>query len=296
MDITVAIEEFSRYLLAVKGLSPKTVEDYREDLSIFCRTFPEKTRVEDLTELDPSDFAFRQSEAMRAPATIARRLSSLAQFFSFLERREWIRFTVPEFPVAPKETRIPVILSVEEVAALLDMPDLSSFSGLRDKAMLEVMYASGLRVSELCNLTLRELVLEKGIIILKKGKGSKQRTVPVDPIALSYLQDYLDTSRKEFLRGKKSSKYVFLNQSGLPISRQYFFIQVKKYGRMAGIEKEISPHTLRHCFATHLLDGGAQLRVVQMLLGHTHLSTTQIYTHVSEKRLMEAYAKFSNRK
>lgn len=296
MEIIDAIDEFSRFLLAAEGLSPKTVTDYQEDLSLFLRAFPNKRKVEDLTEFDISDFVYRQSEADRSQATIARRVSTLARFYSFLRKRKWIDFAVENLPEVRTESRIPVILNVEEVAALLEMPDLNSYSGLRDKAMLETMYSSGLRVSELCGLTLSELILDKGTIQLKKGKGSKQRTVPLDPVAISYLEDYLQSSRKEFLKGKRPSKYVFLNQQGRPLSRQYFFLQVKKYGKMAGIEKEISPHTLRHCFATHLLDGGAELRVVQMLLGHAHLSTTQIYTHVSESRLMEAYGKFSNRK
>jgi integrase/recombinase XerD len=170
---------------------------------------------------------------------------------------------------------------------------MSNDGGIRDRAMLEVMYASGLRVSELCSLKLGEVNLINHLLTIY-GKGNKQRSVPLSSFAGDYLQKYLDGPRA---RNKgRSSEYVFLNRNGKPISRVYFFTQIKKYAKKAGIETPISPHTLRHCFATHLLENGADLRSVQEMLGHSKIATTQIYTHVSSKRIMSAYDLYSKRK
>ncbi len=294
MEIRQALEEYFTYLLAAKGLSEKTVNDYKEDLLIFLRDFPSRQTTEDLLETDLSDFAVKEGEKDRSSATIARRLSSLYNFYQFLYKRGVIALA-PERVERPKEEKsLPVILSFEEVERLLDAPDTSKESGMRDKAMLETMYATGLRVSELCALPLSSINVENRLIVVRHGKGNKQRTVPISPFALEWLETYIHDFRSKN-KGKKR-KEVFLNLRGTPISRNYFFMQVKKYAEEAGIEVSISPHTLRHCFATHLLENGAELRAVQEMLGHAHLSTTQIYTHVSTRRILEAYDRFSSRK
>ncbi len=294
MEINQAIEEYFTYLLASKGLAEKTIDDYKEDLLIFLRDFPEKKTTDDLFESDLNDFAIKEGEKDRSSATIARRLSALFNFYTFLAKRGIIG-TAPERVDRPKEEKsLPVILSFEEVERLLEAPDTSKESGMRDKAMLETMYATGLRVSELCSLPLSAINAQNRLIVIRHGKGNKQRTVPISPFALEWLETYIHDFRSRN-KGKKR-KEVFLNLHGEPISRNYFFMQVKKYAQQVGIEVSISPHTLRHCFATHLLENGAELRAVQEMLGHAHLSTTQIYTHVSTRRILEAYDRFSSRK
>ena len=294
MEIKQAIEEYFTYLLASKGLSEKTIDDYKEDLLIFLRDFPDKQTTDDLLETDLNDFAIKEGEKDRSSSTIARRLSALFNFYQFLSKRGVIS-VAPERVDRPKEEKsLPVILSFDEVERLLDAPDTSKESGMRDKAMLETMYATGLRVSELCSLPLSSINVQNRLIVVRHGKGNKQRTVPISPFALEWLETYIHDFRS--LNKGKKKKEVFLNLRGEPISRNYFFMQVKKYAEQVGIEVSISPHTLRHCFATHLLENGAELRAVQEMLGHAHLSTTQIYTHVSTRRILEAYDRFSSRK
>ncbi len=294
MEIKQAIEEYFTYLLASKGLSEKTIDDYKEDLLIFLRDFPKKQTTDDLLETDLNDFAIKEGEKDRSSSTIARRLSALFNFYQFLSKRGIIEIA-PERVDRPKEEKsLPVILSFEEIERLLDAPDTSKESGMRDKAMLETMYATGLRVSELCSLPLSSINVQNRLIVVRHGKGNKQRTVPISPFALEWLETYIHDFRS--LNKGKKKKEVFLNLRGEPISRNYFFMQVKKYAEQVGIEVSISPHTLRHCFATHLLENGAELRAVQEMLGHAHLSTTQIYTHVSTRRILEAYDRFSSRK
>ena len=177
---------------------------------------------------------------------------------------------------------------------LLNAPNINKKNGLRDRAMFELMYSSGLRVSELVNLTKSELNIPEKILKIK-GKREKTRLIPVGEIAMYYLLRYLNESRNKN-KFANESKYLFINKQGKPISRQHFFIQVRKYALEAGITKTISPHTLRHSFATHLLENGADLRLVQELLGHTNVETTQIYTHISQDSIISAYDKFNIRK
>lgn len=187
---------------------------------------------------------------------------------------------------------LPNVLSLEEVEALFSAPDMTKKEGIRDRAMLEVMYASGLRVSELLSLKLSQYSSSLNCLKIY-GKGNKERMVPIGDYALEYLTKYLREVR-DFNIGKKTD-YVFLNKAGKPITRQYFWQQIKKYGEIAQIKKSISPHTLRHSFATHLLENGADLRMVQEALGHSKISTTQIYTHVSTKRILSIYDKVMNK-
>lgn len=294
MEIKEAIELYFQYLLVEKGLSRASIEAYKEDLEIFLRDFPDKQTTDDFYPSDPNEFALKEGEKDRASSTIARRISTIVNFYSFLARRDIIAEAGEkvERPKLPK--RLPLVLTFQEIEDLLDAPDPSNESGARDKAMLEVMYATGLRVSELCALKLKQVNAVNGLVTVYRGKGNKQRTVPISPFALEWLTHYVQTFRR--LNPGVSKPEIFLNLRGEPITRFYFFQQVRKYALKAGIEKTISPHTIRHCFATHLLENGAELRAVQEMLGHSHLATTQVYTHVSSRRIMEAYDLYSSRK
>ena len=296
MEIADAVEEYLLYVSVEREAS--TLACYRDDLKVFFETFPDKKSLSDLNTDDFDDFAVEQGMKERASSTIARRLSCLYGFYRFLSRRGYVSFSVDKITRPKGEKRIPVVLNFDEVEALLEQPNEDSPSGVRDRAMLETMYATGLRVSELCHLKLSNLNLENGLVTVTKGKGEKQRTVPIGDFAMGYLKKYLDGPRRQFLSRskKKRNAYLFLNQNGEVIPRHYFFMQVKKYALEAGIDKNVSPHTLRHSFATHLLENGADLRAVQEMLGHAHLETTEIYTHVSERRIMDAYSKYGSRK
>lgn len=293
MEIKEAEALFYQYLRVEKGVGKITLANYKTDLALFFREFTDKTDTSDLRVSDLKDYMTIQAEAGLAASTILRRLSSTRNFYVFLANEKIIDIAIPkvEGPKMPK--KLPVVMSVEEVEALLEAPDMSKDTGIRDRAMLEVMYSSGLRVSELINLQLNQIDSVNGIITLI-GKGNKQRSIPIGEFALEYLNKYIKEVRYKNKRAK--NKYVFLNRNGEPLSRQYFFMQIKKYALEADIDKEISPHTLRHCFATHLLENGAELRMVQEMLGHSNIATTQIYTHVSSKRVMSAYDRYGLRR
>lgn len=292
MEINEAISEFLQYLQVEKGNSNLTLEDYREDLSLFFAFFPDKKTTDDLLPSDISDYMRKEASVGLSASTILRRLSSTRSFYSFLESEGHLSEGMPHFDGPKLGKRLPVVLSEKEVDELLSAPDMKKASGIRDRAMLETMYASGLRVSELTSLRFSSLNAEERILTIY-GKGNKQRSVPISEFALEYLEGYIKGPRSE--NKGKNSPYIFLNRQGKPISRVYFFNQVKKYAAKAGIEKNISPHTLRHCFATHLLENGAELRAVQEMLGHSKIATTQIYTEVSSKRIMSAYDQYARR-
>ena len=230
---------------------------------------------------------------MLSVPTILRRISSTKNFYLFLENERIISFQIDNLDKPKGSKKLPICISVEEVEALLNQPDLSKPEGQRDRAMLEVMYSSGLRVTELISLKVKQINFARGIIKIV-GKGDKERIVPIGDYALEYLNKYLNDGRRKNIN--RNSDYLFLNRYGEPVSRVYFFKQVKKYALEAGIEAEISPHTLRHCFATHMLENGAELRAVQEMLGHTNIATTQIYTNISSKRILSAYDLYSKRK
>ena len=291
-----ALDDYFQYLLVERGLTKATIEDYGSDLKLFFQFFPELKTTEDLRPSDIYDFAQKEAEAEHAATTIARRVSTLYGFYAFLAREGYIDSNIDRVPRPKTPRRLPMVFSREDIEALLEAPDPSTPSGARDKAMLETMYASGLRVSELCSLKLTDVHRENCVILVSRGKGQKSRMVPISPFALEWLNHYIDGARKQ--NPGKKSPYLFLNLKGGPITRQYFFMAVKKYAFDAGIENAgaLSPHTLRHCFATHLLEAGAELRAVQEMLGHAHLSTTQIYTHVSSRRIYEAYRAHATRK
>ena len=286
MEIVDAIDLYQQYLLVEKGLSVQTVKSYLDDLKQFFILFPDYKETNDISGGDLKLFLADQISQGKSIPTALRRLSSTKGFLLFLKKDGYFYDEIPDIEPPKKPSRLPTCLSLEEVEMLLDAPDMSKPSGVRDKAMLDFMYASGLRVSELISLKRKNLNLKKGIVIVF-GKGAKERKVPVGEFAMEYVVKYINE-----VRGKNKnsgSEYLFLNMKGEPISRQYFFMQIRKYAEQVGIDKVISPHTLRHCFATHMLEGGAQLRAVQEMLGHTNIATTQIYTHISTKRILSVY-------
>ena len=293
MEINDAVNLFAQYLLVEKGLSNKTVEAYITDLKLFFTFFKDKKDTSDLGPYDLNSFMLYGASIGRRPATTLRRAASIKHFYLFLKKDGYYNDEIPEVEAPKKEKMLPTYLSVEEVELLLNAPNMKSPSGIRDRAMLELMYASGLRVSELLLLEKANINLNKGIVIIF-GKGAKERKVPIGDFALEYIVKYLNEVRGKFHGA--DSKYLFLNKNGKPLSRVYFFKQIRKYASEVGINKVISPHTLRHCFATHLLEGGAQLRTVQEMLGHSNIATTQIYTHVSRERIISAYDLFINKK
>lgn len=292
MELTDAIDLYFQYLRVEKGVSNETIKNYSYDLKMFFNALP-KESTEDMLPSDISDFMKNQMKNQLSVPTVLRRISSTNNFYLFLHREHIIDFVVKDFDRPKKKSRLPKTISVEEVEDLLNAPDLSKDEGYRDRTMLEVMYCSGLRVSELLSLKMKQVNLDKGIIDVI-GKGNKQRKAPLGDYAKDFVKTYIEEHRIH--NPGRRTNYLFLNRYGEPLSRQYFFKQIKKYAEIAGIEEDISPHTLRHCFATHMLENGAELVALQEMLGHTNLATTQIYTNVSTKRILDAYDLFTKRK
>ncbi len=278
--------------LVAQAVSPHTRNAYLSDLK--QALLFDETPLSDWSAKQVGDYLLSLTHAARSPRSIARTLSALKQFFklqSVLGLREDNPTAQQKAPALGRP--LPKDLSEGDVEALLNAPNLETALGLRDKAMLEVLYACGLRVSELTGLTLGHVNLKSGIIRVK-GKGSKERLVPLGEIAVEWLGRYLHTARPELAQGLVTDA-LFITVRGGFMTRQNFWYSIKNYARQADIQSAISPHTLRHAFATHLLNHGADLRVVQMLLGHSDLSTTQIYTHVARARLQELHGEFHPR-
>ncbi len=286
------IEPFLDALWMERGLSENTLAAYRSDLLGFARALRARG-IDDLARVTRADIQAhlaRRLEAGARPRSTARLLSTLRRFYAWLRRTG----RIGEDPVALIETPklgrpLPDTLSETEVEALLAAPDVATPLGLRDRAMLEVIYASGLRVSELVGLLPGQVNLQQGLVRIR-GKGSKERLVPLGEVAQDWLVRYVREARPALL-GQREAETLFLSNRGTPLTRQAFWYRIKAHAAVAGIHKPLSPHTLRHAFATHLLNHGADLRVVQMLLGHSDLSTTQIYTHVARARLQELHAR-----
>lgn len=283
------IEEFIDTSWMERGLAAATLSAYRSDLSRFSRWLSSRgLGLEEARRLDVLDFL--SEHAQWPPRTVARRLSALRTFYRHLEREGRIRNNPCDRIDAPRLGRpLPSVLTEQEVERLLAAPDLETASGMRDRAMLEVLYATGLRVSELVSLRPEQVNLVQGVLRVI-GKGDKERLVPLGELAVDRLERFLERGRAEIL-GARPSTALFPTTRGGAMTRQAFWHLVKRYALRAGISREISPHTLRHAFATHLLDHGADLRVVQMLLGHRDISTTQIYTHIARERLKVIHAR-----
>ncbi len=281
--------KYATYLAVEKGLAPNTLASYERDLNKYFYAMREK-QPEGITPADVRAFLAGLSDAGLAAPSIARNLAAVRGFHKFLQ----IDGLAQSDPTVNVETprgwkRLPKTLSTLEVDALLVQPDQSTLLGLRDKAMLELLYATGLRVSELVGLRLQDVNLERGFLVVM-GKGSKERAVPLGETAMDAVRSYLKRARPLLLKSG-ASESLFLSARRRGITRQMFWERIKLHARAAGIVSSISPHTLRHCFATHLLDNGADLRAVQAMLGHSDISTTQIYTHVSRERLRQIHEK-----
>jgi integrase/recombinase XerD len=286
------LDEFCDALWLEDGLSRNTIDSYRRDLQIFS-AWLSSARGETLLRaqrMDLLDYLAYRFQRKSRPRSAARLLSSLKRFYRFLLRENRIQADPTLQVDSPKLPRsLPKILTEEDVDALLAAPNVETPIGLRDKSMLEALYASGLRVSELVTMQVAQLSRDMGVVRVM-GKGSKERLVPVGEEALIWIQRYMDSARPQILAGRQTDA-LFITSRGASMTRQAFWYLIRRYADQAGIRKGISPHTLRHAFATHLLNHGADLRVVQMLLGHADISTTQIYTHVARERLKQLHAK-----
>jgi integrase/recombinase XerD len=294
------IECFIDHLWMEKGLSKNTLSAYRNDLASFSLWLSNKNIL--LMNVDTvlvQKYFAHNYHIQQSRRSVARLLSTLRRFYHYLQRENIIEADPTHLLESPKgEQSLPSLLNEQQVEDLLSAPNVSDDLGLRDRAMLEILYATGLRVSELVSLQVSQLSLQQGVIRVI-GKGNKERLVPVGEIALEWLQQYYQQSRPQLLLKTNASKKntsqcsdVFVTRRGGAMTRQAFWYMIKRYAVIAGISAEqLSPHTLRHAFATHLLNHGADLRVVQMLLGHSDISTTQIYTHVADQRLQDIYQK-----
>jgi integrase/recombinase XerD len=292
MEISATIASFVVHVKVEKGLSPNTVSAYQRDLVKF-EGFAKKRKLslETVTRDDLVDFLASLYRVNLESRTVARQLVTLRNFFRFAQIHDLIT-TDPSINLeSPKIRRsLPGYLRLEDVERLLNQPDEKTASGVRDRAMLEVLYSTGLRVSELVGLRMGDLDTKAGCVRCI-GKGDKERIVPVGRKALAMFDKYLQEGRPELLRQAKvlNSKAIFVNRRGVALSRVGVWKILSQYGRLAGLRVALTPHMLRHSFATHLLEGGADLRSVQLMLGHADISTTQIYTHVVEERLKQIY-------
>lgn len=274
------------------GLAANTLDAYRRDLTAFSTwLLTEHNTVLNQASEHHVHSWFADNHPRTRPSTANRRLAALRRFYQWATRHG-LTTTDPclNLKAARQPQRFPHTLSENQVADLLLAPDISTALGLRDRAMIETLYATGLRVSELINLGLLETSLTQGVIHVSQGKGGKDRLVPMGAEAQHWIETYMKNSRG-ILLGSRVSDALFVTARGAPMTRQSFWLIIKKYAQLAGISAPLSPHVLRHAFATHLLNHGADLRVVQMLLGHADISTTQIYTHVARERLRQLHAR-----
>lgn len=290
-----SLDRFLTHLVVERGLSRNTLAAYSRDLQSVCEYLESQkvSRWEEVTSLHLINY-METIAAVLCPRSRGRRLAALRSFFKYLQVCGAIQAnpaTRMRFP--QRQTSLPKVLSVEEVEALLAQPERTTPLGQRDWAMLEVLYGTGLRVTELVQMRLQQLHLQVGYVVIH-GKGDKERLVPMGEWACESLRVYTEDGRLKLLQGKNSPE-VFLNHRGQRLSRQGVWQNIKNYARQAGIRQDLTPHMMRHSFATHLLQNGADLRSLQAMLGHSDISTTQIYTHVTRERLKEIHRKFHPR-
>lgn len=287
------IDDYLRYRQIERGLSTNTITAYRQDLEEYLVFVLKEGMTSWPTEANDVDaFLARQRDLNKSTSSISRMISSMRKFYQWLARRNIQKLNpMLEIDLPKKECRLPIALSQKEVTQLLAQPDIHKKLGIRDRAILETLYATGMRVSELINLQLQDLHEDLGLIRVL-GKGSKERLIPISPVALDWIIKYQKQVRdSQILKVGRSEDHIFLNSRGKMLTRQAIWQMIKKYCQMAKITKDVTPHTLRHTFATHLLANGADLRVVQEILGHSDISTTQIYTNLSQKQILEVYHK-----
>jgi integrase/recombinase XerD len=293
MKLSEAISSFLSYIMDEKGLSLNTVESYQDDLTKFLE-FNGDMEVSEITLGDIDEFAIFLKKQELSQNTRARIFSCLRTFLSFLEIEGLYDGNIAaDIQIPKKIVKLPDFLSIDEVIMLLESPDLSTSKGLRDRAILELLYATGIRVSELTSLTLQNVLLDERVIRVL-GKGNKERVVPFNTETAKFLETYITSIRPVILK-KRGEDRVFLNLRGGPISRVSIWKIIKEYSIKAGINKNLYPHILRHTFATHLLQRGCDLRTLQIFLGHASLMTTQIYTHLDKEFLKEVHKRYHPR-
>ncbi|NOY78034.1 MAG: site-specific tyrosine recombinase XerD [Calditrichaeota bacterium] len=291
------VDRFLHFIRLEKGLSDHTTRAYSFDLMHYLEFLELEgiSRFSDVSIQTVLKFVFYLNDLGYAPASLGQMISALRSFHQFLFEEGETEADPTENLDSPKLRRkIPVVLSPQEVSAILDQPDIGTPLGLRDRAMIEFAYATGVRVSELIQIKQKDIFYDVGFVRVF-GKGSKERVIPFGKLAKKYVQMYQSDVRPRVYRPGISGDVLFLSRNGRPLTRMAFFVNLKKYASAAGIKKNVSPHTLRHSFATHLLEGGADLRAVQVLLGHADISTTQIYTHLDRDYLKEVHRTFHPR-
>lgn len=293
-----ALEDYLIFLKIEKGLSLNTVESYKRDI-IHYINYLESYSIKDWEEIDRYillSFFSEERQSKKSDNTIIRQFSSLRKFHQFLKQEGYTSEDPMLYVQTPKKSdTLPKIISMNQVECLLHSPDTTKPLGIRDRAIIEVLYATGLRISELIELTTEEVHLSMKLIQVV-GKGNKERLIPIGEMGTYWLDYYMTHGRPHLLRkSSKDTSVIFLNSRGEPLSRQGVWKKLKQLSREAGIQSSITPHTLRHSFATHLLENGADLRVVQELLGHSNISTTQIYTHITKHRLKDVYSQYHPR-
>jgi integrase/recombinase XerD len=291
------VQDFLQYIIVERALSKNTIDSYKRDLTQYIRFLENVESIETIHQVDRNNimgYLLFLKENGKASTTLARNIASIRAFHQFLFREKIISQDPTLHIETPKtERKLPKVLSTDEVEALLDTPSSNEPLSKRDKAMLELLYATGIRVSELVQLDLSDIHLSMGFIRCM-GKGNKERIIPLGKMAQAAIESYLNAGRSVLLKRKKTEA-LFLNHHGNRLSRQGFWKILKQLALKAKIDKELTPHTLRHSFATHLLENGADLRAVQEMLGHADISTTQIYTHVTKTRLKDVYSAFHPR-
>ena len=295
-SLDILADQYLNYLVFEKGLSEKTIESYSRDLARYLDFLGNKG-VKHISDADTS-LILKHLIALRdaglGPKSCARHLVTLRGFYRFLVQEKVLEYDPARLVDLPKSgLKLPDVLSVSEVNLLLNIPDTKKPLGKRNAAMIELLYAAGLRVSELVNLDFLNINLE-ACFVRVLGKGSKERVIPIGVYAKDKIDDYIKNARPLILKNN-ASRYLFVARAGKPMTRQGFWKLLKQYAQQSGIKKKITPHSLRHSFASHLLEGGADLRTVQVMLGHVDISTTQIYTHVAREHLKQMHEKFHPR-
>ena len=289
------LEDYITILRVEKNLSPNSIEAYKRDLTRYIDFLQEEKDINNLEEISPKHirgFIRVLNDAHLAPASITRSFSSIRSYHSFLSGENLVQQNPSQLLDAPKPSRkLPVVLAVEEVNKILGVIDTAKPLGRRDLAILEVLYSAGVRVSELCDLRMIDLVLDSDMIRVT-GKGKKERFAPIGPRAQECINNYLKFDRPTLSKKDKNLGKIFLSRNGRPLTRMAVNIIFNKWVKASGIKRKVSPHTFRHSFATHLLERGADLRVVQEMLGHVDISTTQIYTHLDKEHLKEVHRTF----
>lgn len=298
MKVEIHIQDFIHFLTVEKGLAENTIQSYQRDLKNYVQFLKVTFQITDpdlVTRTHIMQFLSKLKEEGKSTKTLARHIASIRAFHQFLLRDRVVDHD-PSFHIeSPKlEKNLPKVLNRLEVEKLLNSPDLSTEFGIRDKAMLELLYATGMRVSELIQLNIGDVYLNMGFVRCI-GKGKKERIIPLGSHAIAAIEKYLQYSRPKLVNIKKRTDALFLNHHGQRLTRQGFWKILKQLAAKSGIQSPLTPHTLRHSFATHLLENGADLRAVQEMLGHADISTTQIYTHVTKTRLKDVYRKFHPR-